>query len=116
MVIGEGPWDSESPCHQLGGLGEANVNSPSKFPQWGPGWSPGKFGFLSILDLNNNARMVCQIMLFLIQSPCVVKGGAESADTSNKLNSMDSVLVDIENVVIMSFSPLLFGLFKTRPT
>jgi len=43
--------------------------------------------------------MVCQIMLFLIQSQCVVKGGAESAD--NKLNSMDSVLVDIENVVIM---------------
>jgi len=38
-------------------------------------------------------------MLFLIQSPCVVKGGAESAD--NKLNSMDSVLVDIENVVII---------------
>ena len=43
--------------------------------------------------------MVCQIMLFLIQSPCVVKGSAESAD--NKLNSMDSVLVDIENVMIM---------------
>ena len=43
--------------------------------------------------------MVCQIMLFLIQSPCVIKGGAESAD--NKLNSMDSVVVDIQNVVIM---------------
>ena len=39
------------------------------------------------------------IMLFLIQRPCVVNEGAESAD--NKLNSMDSVLVDIENVVIM---------------
>jgi len=60
---------------------------------------PGKFGFLSILDLKNNVRMVCQIMLFLMQSPCVVKGGAESADS--KLNSMDSVLADIENVVIM---------------
>ena len=56
-------------------------------------------GFLSIMDLKINARVVCQIMLFLIQSPCVVKGGAESAD--NKLNSVDSVLVDIENVVIM---------------
>ena len=43
--------------------------------------------------------MVRQIMLFSIQSPCVVKGGAESPD--NELNSMDSVLVDIENVVIM---------------
>jgi len=38
-------------------------------------------------------------MLFLIQRPCVVNEGAESAD--HKLNSMDSVLVDIENVVIM---------------
>jgi len=38
-------------------------------------------------------------MLFLIQRPCVVNESAESAD--NKLNSMDSVLVDIENVVIM---------------
>ena len=43
--------DSESPCHQLGGLGEyANVSYPSKFPQWGPGHgqSPGKFRVFSI--------------------------------------------------------------------
>jgi len=39
--------------------------------------------------------MVCQIMLFLAQRPCVVN---EVAD--NKLNSMDSVLLDIENVIV----------------
>jgi len=48
------------------------------------------------LDLKNQARMVC---LFVIQYLCVVNESAESAD--NKLNSMDSVLEDIENVVIM---------------
>ena len=34
----------------------------------------------------------CQIMLFLIQRPCVVNKSAESAD--HKFNCMDSVLVD----------------------
>ena len=94
-LLGRGQQIPLPPAKRSGGVGYRNVSSPSKFPQWGPGQSPGKFGFWSILDLKNHARMVC---LFLIQRPCVVNESAESAD--HKLNSMDSVLVDIENVVI----------------
>jgi len=67
----------------------------SQFPQWGPGRSCGKLGFLSIFGPQKSR----QIMHFSIQCPSVVNEGANSAD--NKLNSMVSVLVYIENVVIM---------------
>jgi len=67
------------------------------------------------LDVKNHVRTVCQIMFFLIdlQRPCQSMSYSLNEGADNKLNGMDSVLVDIENE---PFSPSLYGLFETRPS
>jgi len=90
---------SESSRHQLRGLGQQCKLFQQVPPSGVRGGAPGKLGFLSILDLKNYARTVRQIMFFFDTVPVSKHVVNEGAD--NNLNSVDSVLVDIENVVIM---------------
>jgi len=76
------------------------INSPSIFPKWGPSRAPENLDFWTFIfwDLKNHIRTVfVRYCSFLIErsSQYVVNEGAD------KLNSIDSVLVDIENVVIV---------------
>ena len=91
----------ESSCHQLGGLGSKSCLG--KLPQWGPGRSPGKFGFLSILGSRKsrqNGRSDNVLFRYsAYMARFVVNDGA--CMKVKKLNSMESVQVDIENVVTM---------------
>jgi len=68
-----------------------------------PAGSGAKLGFLNMLGsqkiTSEQNRTVCQIMFFFDTAP--VSQYVINEGTDNKLNSMDSILVDVENVVIM---------------
>jgi len=84
-VIGRGP-----PHHQLGALGEQCKTLPSGVR----GGAPENLDFRAFYDFKNHVRTVCQIMFFFDTAPMSQYVINEGAD--NKLNSIDSVLVDIE--------------------
>jgi len=75
---------------------QSNVSFHNQLLKLGP---TENLDFWAFRDLENHGRTVSQIIFFFGTAPVSQYVVNEGAD--NKLNSVDSVLVDIENVVIM---------------